>query len=92
MRLPIVVALCLIALPAAAQAQQVPAQPEAQQAQQVDQRIAVQLVNALQTRVAALDALVKLRESEIAAMVQDNAKRIAELEAKCGEPCLSVPR
>jgi hypothetical protein len=48
--------------------------------QQSDPRLAGPMIGALQ-------AVVALREAEAKAIADDAAKRIAELEKLCGEPC-----
>jgi len=45
-----------------------------------DPRLAPHLTN-------ALEALLALREAELAAVKEDTGKRIKDLEAICGEPC-----
>lgn len=61
--------------------------PAIVQAQQpsVDPRLAAQMVQALQS-------MVSLREAQMKALQEDLEKKIADIEAKCGEPCKTPPK
>lgn len=52
----------------------------AQQAPRIDPRVAGETV-------AALQAMLALRDAQLKAVADDAEKRIAELETLCGEPC-----
>lgn len=41
--------------------------------------------------IAALQAMLTLREAQAKIVAEDAAKRIAELEKLCGEPCKPKP-